>query len=430
MDAIIGYFQETGKLFLEMAPYLTLGLIFVAVLNVLITKKQVSKHLGEKNFRSVLKASLFGIPLPLCSCGVVPTAVFLEKEGASKGSVVSFLISTPQTGVDSVLATYGMMGGLFAVYRPVAAFFMGIFGGAIANVLEKKNVEGKFKFSELKTVSSEAEEDEIYESGREKTVGKSIAKAAKYAFVEFLDDISKNFAIGLLIAGLITYFIPDNFFSSLGFNSGILAYLIMIVIGMPMYVCATGSIPIAAALMLKGFSPGAAFVFLAAGPATNAASFAVVSKVLGKKSSIVYLTTIALLSIAFGAILDYLFAAFGINPIESLSATVLGESGFSWFEIAVGAFFGIALAASLYRTLLKPYFRKLFGGKEMPKSSVKIEGMTCRHCVANVERAIKNVPGVKSAEVSLETSSATIDGNFDLEEIKKAVESVGYKVVA
>ena len=291
-----GLLYETYLMFIEMAPYLLLGVIFVAFLNLFLTKQFVKNQIGKNNIWSIFKASIFGIPLPLCSCGVIPTAVYLSDSKASKSSVISFLISTPQTGVDSIIATYGMMGPVFAIFRPIAALFMGIFGGLLINTFKVESKDRKNAFS-LNVLGSK---DEV----EKKPLTQRIKSTLRYSFVEFIDDIVLQFLVGLLIAGAISYFVPAEFLEGTGLKSGFGGMLLMIVIGAPMYICATASIPIAVSLMLKGFSPGVAFVFLAVGPATNAASFAILSKSLGKQIVIVYLLIVMILSIISGYILD------------------------------------------------------------------------------------------------------------------------------
>ncbi len=428
---IIEILEETWKLFLEMAPYLMLGLVFVGLLNLLFTKQLVVKYLGKDNFWSVLKASIFGVPLPLCSCGVVPSAVYMSKNGASKSSVVSFLISTPQTGIDSILATYGMMGWLFAIYRPIAALAMGFIGGSALNILKPKQ-SPNINFKTYDVSDDDCEDDDCESCGVERSdVGggktSKIKKTFKYAFVDFLDDISKQFVVGLFIAGIISYSIPDGFFEGGIVTDGIIGMLLMILVGAPMYVCATASIPIAVALILKGFSPGVAFVFLAVGPATNAASFTIIAKTLGKKTASLYVALISVTAIGAGLLLDQIFQATGIDPVAHLK-TMHGHGGLLGEEISyvVSAIFLVLLILSLYRL----YFKKdnKTEEKTMEAKKFEIEGMSCNHCVMNVKNAIEKVEGVESVEVSLNDNAAYVKGKFDEEALKNAVSDVGYEV--
>lgn len=401
-------------LFIEMSPYILLGLLFVGVLNLFVKKESITKHLGKNDLSSIIKASLFGVPLPLCSCGVVPTSVYFAKSGASKGSVISFLTSTPQTGVDSIIATYGMMGPVFAVFRPFAAFFMGIINGTFVNKFSKNDVNTEILFQDY---------DENHSNNNFKNKFKSYLH---YSFVEFLDDIAPQFAVGLIIAATITYFIPDNFFSGSLIQDGITGMLAIILVGVPMYVCATSSIPIAVSLIAKGFSPGVAFVFLAVGPATNAASFAILMKVLGKKTAIAYLFALIASSIAFGYLLDFIFAFLNIDPKSQISLGHIHHSNEqSPFFLAVSLIFLILLILSFYRLYFKKYFIK---NKVSDMITIKVKGMSCNHCVNNVTKAIKMAQGTLDVKVDLSTETALIEGNPDLNEVKKLIEEAGYKV--
>ena len=435
MNIVIGIFKETFFLFIEMAKFLMLGLTFVGILHIFFKKDMIAKHIGKNSLWSIIKASILGVPLPLCSCGVVPTSVFFAKNGASKAAVVSFLISTPQTGLDSIAATYGMMGGIFAIFRPLAAFIMGIVGGIITKFFDADSLSNKdsiFYDKSSKECTTETcstnlniqKNTSAEKISKLKIILEKIRNMFKYAYIEFLDDIALHFIAGILIAGIISYFIPDNFFSNGSFNSGILGMLGVILIGIPMYICATSSIPIAVSLMLKGFSPGIAFVFLAVGPATNAATIAVLSKVLGKKVLTIYLVSISILSILFGYLLDFIYTITKIDPISNLKAMNHQMNNFSYFDYAIAAFF----LGLLLLSLIRKYFRKekKMGNKNI---TIQVNGMTCNHCSANVERAAKSVEGVTNAVVSLENKLVSLEGNFDIEAVKKAIIEMGYEAM-
>lgn len=407
------------ELFFEMALYLMIGLFFVGFLFIFVSKDKISKQIGGNSLWSIAKASLFGVPLPLCSCGVVPSAVYLSKNGASKPAVISFLTSTPQTGVDSIIATYGLMGPVFAIFRPIAALLIGIAGGLFVRFFDSGN---------------EKEIHDILDNTSEvapvpySNFSKKLLAASRYSFVEFLDDIAPQFLVGLLIAALITYFVPDSFFEESILSSGIVGMLLMIAIGAPMYVCATASIPIAVSLLLKGFSPGVAFVFLAVGPATNAASFAILMKVLGRKVSLMYLFILAILSIAFGYLLDFIFNYFDLNPISMLSVSNHHhhhEDGIGYVSLFFGSIFLILILASIYRLYLRKYFTKIKVKQGM--TTLRVIGMNCNHCVNNVSKVISSFDGVESVDVDLSTETASISGEINTDELIKKIEEVGYK---
>ena len=308
-----------------MAPYILFGLLFAGVLHELVPDTLVTKHLGRESVGSVIKATLFGVPLPVCSCGVIPLATSIKKSGASKGATLSFLISTPITGVDSILATYGMFGWAFTLYRIATSMVVAMAAGVLTNYLDKEEEKPKPLFTaapasgfSMAPLHSKAGEEGSCCSGGSccesvQQRGFSLRAALRYAFVTLLGDIAKPLFWGLIIGALITVAIPEDLSVLLAEYSW-LSYLVAIAIAVPMYVCATASLPIAAGLMLSGVSAGAAFVFLSAGPATNTVTIGVVKKMLGSRSLYLYLGTIIAGSLLFGLGLDYLFDISDIDP--------------------------------------------------------------------------------------------------------------------
>jgi len=415
---ILELLKEIFNTYIEIAPYLFIGLFFAGLLHVVFKKDFVAKHLGKDNFLATVKASILGVPLPLCSCGVIPTALYLRRQKASKGSTLSFLISTPQTGVDSVIATYGMMGPVFAVFRPLAAFVMGITGGAVTNLLTKNDED---KVEETKNVCTDCVADKAVPEN----FWQKIWSGVVYAFKEFLDDISLQLIVGVILAGIISFAIPDNFFEQFGGN-GIVGMLIMIAFGIPLYVCATASIPIAVSLMMKGISPGAAFVFLVVGPATNAATIALIGNALGKKMVAIYLSVISLFAIGFGFLLNWIF---GMLEREAHLTMMHHEHGIPWYMNVLMIVFSIFLIASIYRKVFpKKKIEVETMEVNMGRQIFDIEGMTCNHCVMNVTNAIESVENVEKVEVSLSNKNAIVEGNFDANKVKEAIEKAGYKV--
>ena len=298
MDVITGILKEAYDLFGRMAPFLLFGYFFAGILNVFIKAETISAHLGGNSFKSVLKAALFGVPLPLCSCAVIPAALSLRKEGASRGAVLSFLISTPTTGVDAIFATYSLLGAFFTVYRVLASLVMGILSGALANVcLKDDGADRKSMEEKCNKCVSEPED-------QEENVACRIRRVFKYAYVDLLRDTGPALLFGILLGGAISFLMPKDLVEAhLGY--GVVPMVIMLLAGLPMYVCATASIPIAASLMIKGLAPGAAFVFLVAGPATNIVTMSVVVKSLGKRALAIYLISISVCSIAMGGALNF-----------------------------------------------------------------------------------------------------------------------------
>jgi len=400
-----------------MAPYLLLGFLFAGLLKVFLPAGILNKYMGKKSFRSVLNASLLGIPLPLCSCGVLPAGISLYKNGASKGSSVSFLISTPQTGVDSILVTWSMLGLPLAIIRPIAALFTGLMGGLLTNKIDK-------------------EEPQTIQTKTNTTIPqqkKSLGRVLHYAFVEMLMDIAKWLIIGLLIAALISVILPDNFFNDFKL-SGFYGMLIMLVASIPLYVCAISSVPIAAILLMKGISPGALLVFLMAGPATNAATISVVGNNLGKKTLFAYLFSIIAGSLAFGLIMDNWLPIEWFMPVLGLHEHTHGLLP-HWFNVA-STLLLIGLLLNGYIRSFIVWFKskkKTANGEsisfavDVPALIIGVEGMTCPKCKAKVEKGISNLENVTMAIADTETGILKIYGNPPAKEIiRKKIEELGY----
>lgn len=345
MEYIALFFTALLELSHAMSPYILFGLIFAGILHEIVPDSIVTKHLGNENILSVIKSTLFGIPLPVCSCGVVPLATSIKKSGASKGATLSFLISTPITGVDSILATYGMFGWIFTIYRVITSMIIAIIAGILTNIFDKEKPKPSFStFAGDKPSFSMA-------APKVTPIKKSFSfkKVFSYSFGTLLRDIAKPLFIGLVLGALITIAIPQNL-SELLIDNAWISYLIAIAIAVPMYVCATASLPIAAALMIAGVSPGAAFVFLTAGPATNTVTIGVVKKMLGTTSLYIYLGTIILGSMFFGLGLDYIF---DVNSIDAASLVHIHEEVGAIEIVSSGI-----LWASIVYFLFKPYLSK------------------------------------------------------------------------
>ena len=319
--------EEIIHIINEMSPYLLLGFLLAGLMHAFIPQSYYSKYLAKPNFRSVLNATLFGIPLPLCSCGVIPTAMSLRKEGASKGAATSFLIATPQTGVDSIIATSSLMGVAYAIIRPIAALITALFGGTLVNMLDKDSNENTAEQTEENHEHQNC--CHHHEQEHHATFFKKIKTALQYGYVEMMEDIGKWLIIGLIVAGMITVFVPAEAFKVFEGNT-LLSMLLVLAIAVPMYVCATGSIPIAVALIMKGLTPGAGLVLLMAGPACNMASMLVVKKVMGTKTLVIYLASIILGSILFGMAIDFMQFNGIIDFTANLVSSTHSEEGSSW----------------------------------------------------------------------------------------------------
>jgi hypothetical protein len=328
LTTLISFLNNFWELTSAMSFYMLLGLFIAGIIKQLIPDNFVSSHLGKNSITSVIKATILGIPLPVCSCSVVPLAKSLEKEGASKGAVQSFLISTPITGVDSIMATYSFFGAIFTIYRVITSIIIAIIAGILQNLIKdspqiKKKEEENNKL-QIK-VKSCCSNDEIHPKihkevksccSSNKKEKFSIKKVFEYAYITLFKDIAKALFIGLLIGASFTTFLPKDLLNIV-FENHILTYAMILVISLPMYVCATSSLPIVASLMLSGMSGGAGFIFLSAGPATNSVTMGVVTQMFGKKSLFIYLGVISVLSIAFGMILDIFLPNISILSINN-----------------------------------------------------------------------------------------------------------------
>lgn len=310
---IKGILSESLKIFNDSSLYLLFGFLVAGLLHVFFPEERIFRHLGGKRYSSVLKASLLGVPLPLCSCGVVPTALSLKKQGASDGATLSFLISTPETGVDSIAVTYALLGPVFTIFRPMAAFFSAVVAGLLVNFSQRKEKETPAMVRLECAVCTLEKTD-----GHQHNLSEKVNRVVDYAFSEFLREIALWFLIAILIAGVISYIIPERALESY-LGKGLFSMVVMLLIGIPVYVCASASTPIAAALLLKGLNPGAALVFLLAGPATNAATVVMVARYLGRKIVVIYLVTIAASAVLMGLLLNQVFSFLGIAPQAGLA---------------------------------------------------------------------------------------------------------------
>lgn len=416
------FLGELVTILAEMSPYLLLGFFFAGLLHAFMPRSRIERYFNGSPFRSALYASVFGIPLPLCSCGVIPTGSALYRNGASRGATVSFLISTPQTGVDSILATYSLLGLPLAIIRPLAAFVTGIFGGTLTGILAPDRRQRKH------TIEPEEK------SRQPKRFTERVVDTFRYGFVEFIQDISKWLVIGLLLAAVISALIPDNFFRLLNL-SPLLQMLIILLVSIPFYICATGSIPLAAVLMLKGLSPGAAFVLLMAGPATNAATITVIGKVLGRRSLVVYLGTIVAGALLFGLAIDYLLPGrWFLGMLGRVSADHQHGTHLAWWQLASGvAFILMILNGYIRRFRSKTKETVDDNVSEFSDASEKltlhVEGMTCNRCKSNVEQNLSLLSFVDGVAVNLSERTVTVSGDsIKREEVESTIESLGYRV--
>lgn len=396
----------------EMSPYVLLGFFIAGLMHAFVPRRTFARHLSSTGWRAVVKAALVGIPLPLCSCGVLPTAVALRRGGASRAASTSFLVATPQTGIDSIAATWSLLGPAFAVIRPIAALVTALFGGLAVGAAEKRDGNSP---AEASAAAFDAEMPEGF--------GRKCVAALRYGFVDLVGSIGGWLIAGLIIAALITVYVPADYFAALG-RRPLLSMVAVLLVAVPMYVCATGSIPIAMSLVLKGLSPGTALVLLMAGPAVNFASFALVSREMGRRSAIIYLISIAAGALLFGLAIDYLLpSAWFVLPGTTADGCCVHEEHL--LPTICSAVLVVLLVASRFAG------RGHRGHAPAAEARIyRVKGMECSHCRAAVERSIRGVEGVCAVEADLSTGQVVVEGTPRDEAVVEAVRAAGFDIEA
>ena len=392
----------------EMAPYLLLGFGLSGILSVLVSQDKIQDKIGPNNFSSTLKAVLYGIPLPLCSCGVIPVATSLKKHGASKGSVIAFITTTPQTGVDSIMLTYGMLGAPILFLKLIVALVSGIFSGVLTNIYD--------------STSTPKNQDLCPDECCDTDQGGIIKRALSYGFRTLPKDIVEPLLVGVVLAGFIGLLAQDDFSN---IREHIFAYhsvikiLIIMIISIPLYICATASIPIALMIATTLGSPGAAIALLIAGPATNLSTIATCIKIVGKKSTFIYVGTVFVFAFIAGIITDNI----------ALVQNSMVSSHHHMHGMHVSVFSYICMFA-----LLGVLFGCIFSKKKLNKTSesiqINVKGMTCSHCESNVVKGLMSLDGTISAEANHETGEVVLNSsNYNPDKVKDVIESYNYEVI-
>jgi uncharacterized membrane protein YraQ (UPF0718 family) len=342
----MAFLENLQQLYLEAAPWLLLGLVMAGLLKAWLPEGMLQQKLGQGRFRPILKATLIGAPLPLCSCGVLPAAMGLRRSGASKSATVSFMISTPETGPDSIAVTYALLGPFMAVVRPIAAIFSALFTGLLNSFFVAQDIPQKSGITlPVIELGSCCNDGDCCVEPIPKTHGfwQRSWQGMRYALTDILDDIWLWLLAGLVLAALVMTYIPPDTLASWG--SGLPAMLMMLLIGIPMYICATASTPLAAAMILAGVSPGTVLVFLLAGPATNLATMGVIQREMGMRTLMLYLVGISVSSIFMGLGTDWLLGRLDLS-VEVFS---VGESAELVSLIAILS--GLVLLATMVSSL-------------------------------------------------------------------------------
>ena len=404
------FFHNFWMITTELAPWLLLGAGAAGILHVLVPKTFVRNHLGRGGLSDVVRAVLFGVPMPLCSCGVIPAAIGLHKHGASKGASAGFLISTPQTGVDSIAVSGAFLGWPFAIFKVLAAFIMGIVGGATVNWTDPDKNSGR-------THNGDTADNE--ENGNTEAPPRTVAEFFDFTVDELLASIWKWLLVGIAVSALISTFIDQGELADAAWAQGFSGMLVMLLIALPLYVCATGSVPIAASLVAGGMPTGAALVFLMAGPATNIATLGAVFSTFGRHVTAIYLAVVALGSILLGWAFDLLFGDTIVTAFE--------ESHSSGPAATIAAIFMLLLMARFAYRELRDLLPVTSNHGEHAHLCIGISGMTCQACANRVRNAVMKVDGVDSLEINLENGSAVVIGkDLDQDTIATAIREAGY----
>jgi uncharacterized membrane protein YraQ (UPF0718 family)/copper chaperone CopZ len=383
------------QVWLQLSPWLLLGAAAAGLLHVLLPRDFARRQF--RGFSGVAKAVALGVPLPLCSCGVIPAGLGLKKDGASDGAALGFLISTPQTGVDSLLVSASFLGWPFTIYKCLSALLMGLVGGVATEALH-----------------TEAD-------GIERLEAASAPQSAVGFFEHMVDVIRpiwKWIVFGVVASAAITVWIPPGAMAGFSELHPALSGLAALVIALPLYVCATASVPIAAALIAQGMPTGAALVFLMAGPATNIATIGAVKRAFGGRVLLVYLATVIIGSVG----LAYIYDAF--IPFEALGS-LTHEHGQPWWAWVSGL-----VLAGLFLYFVVDDLRRAWLRRNAPagpeRITLAVEGLTCNNCVRKLERALREADGVTSAVVTLDPGQAVIEGRASPQALRAVVEATGY----
>lgn len=417
MNTIVNIVNEIRVVAGQMSPYLLFGFLAAGLLHIFVSAAWMQRHLGGRGLLPVIKSVLLGVPLPLCSCGVIAVTASIRKQGAGRGAATGFLLATPQTGVDSILATWGMLGPVLGIFRPLVALITGIVGGALVSFFDdEKPVDRGAKGSEVPA---------------EAVAPRTLREALYYGLVTLPRDIAKPLIVGIILAGLVAALIPRGVLTPY-IGGGLAAMVIMTVVGIPLYVCATASIPVALSFIHLGASPGAALVFLIAGPATNAATIATVWKVMGRKTTAIYLATVAVGGIAAGLLydalisLDWIVAELG----HAHEHTHHGE-GTGWANVFFAVLLAVVVLNSLYGSVMLQKMRDFFGrGASLGGQqgmAFSVSGMTCSHCAGAVAQKLRALPEVQEVHIDLAAGKANIIGAIrNPERVVDALREIGY----
>lgn len=407
MATAMPFLHHAWAILAELAPWLLLGATVAGLLHVALPPGLINRQLNGRS--GVVKAVALGVPMPLCSCGVIPTGIGLKKNGASDGAALGFITATPQTGVDSILVSASFLGWPFALTKVVAAVVTGIASGLATDAVGSATAPAAPATDGCATAQK-----------------RDFAAFRDHA-LEMIEIIWGWLVIGVLLSAALSTFLPEDFFTGLAASSTLATYGLVLLGSIPLYICATASVPIAASLVAAGIPTGAAMVFLMAGPATNVATLGTVYRAFGLRTVIVYLTTITAGSVAFGLGYEAVFGAF---PIDVMSPH---DHAVPWWG-HVSAVLLLGLLAHFAWQDLRGWMARRRADARLAEAAapivVQVGGMTCGGCSGKLQRLLQSESGVDSAVVSIDEAQAKVIGTIDLARVHEVIVEAGFKVQA
>lgn len=408
LEQLIPYFENVWSVMLELSFWLLIGMGIAGVLHVWVPDNFVKHHLGNrKGLSTVFKAVIFGVPMPLCSCGVIPAALGIKKQGAGNGSAIGFLISTPQTGVDSIMVSASMLGLPFALFKLFSAFVIGLMGGIWVYLTDSSSA------------ASEEEDTNTHETKR------GLRDLFIFAIDDLLKMIWKWLIAGVFISAAITTWMPKDFFQTYLPNSLPVAMVVVLLVSLPMYVCATASVPIAAALVHTGMPTGAALVFLMAGPASNIATIGAVYRAFGGKKLAIYLSSIIIGSMICGMLFH------SVIPISSgTQMSVSHHDAHSIIEW-VSAILLILLMLRFLLLDIKAWFSTENPDSDTPNEqlSISVGGIICQGCADKVTKALMEIEGISKVDIDIDAALVTVSGvNLEENTLKAKIVTAGFSI--
>ena len=384
---------------LELAPWLLLGSVVAGLLHGLVPPDLVQRALRGPS--GVVRAVMLGIPLPLCSCGVIPAGIGLQRSGASRGASVGFLIATPQTGVDSIAVSAGFLGWPFALYKVAAALVTGLAGGLLVEAIDP---------------GEDKQQEDAARSHADRSVRGMVAHA-----VDVIRMIWGWLLFGVLVSAGLTVFLPTGGLGSLVGGSAVVGVLLVLVASLPLYVCATASVPIAAALVAAGLPTGAALVFLMAGPATNVATLGAVWRAFGGRALAGYLGTIIIGSVGLGLAYEPLLG-------QLVASGGQGHDHAAWWaQLSAGLLVASFLWFAIEDVRARIADRRAARAVEQAQQ-VTVGGMTCKGCAARLQRVVGAQDGVEAAAVDFDSRLLVVTGDILPKALREAVEGAGFSV--